>query len=72
MKLLFNVWSTMSYLLITINYLISIIAIISILLIKLLFFTGPGAGKQFGMDAPGRSRNEIGPPSKQKLSLEND
>lgn len=28
------------------------------------------AGKQFGMDAPIRGRNEIGPPSKQKLSLE--
>lgn len=67
MKLLLNELLNMSYLLITISYLISII---SILLITLLFVTGPGAGKQFGMDAPVRGRNEIGPPSKQKLSLE--
>lgn len=60
----------MYYLLFTINFLISTIAVIFVLLIKLLLFTGPGAGKQFAINAPGRGRNEIGPPSKQNMSLE--
>lgn len=51
----------MYYLLFTINFLISTIAVIFVLLIKLLLFTGPGAGKQFGI---------VGPPSKQNMSLE--
>lgn len=62
--------SNIYYLLFIINFLISTIAVIFVLLKKLLLFTGPGAGKQFGIDAPGRGRNEIGPPSKQIMSLE--
>lgn len=62
--------SNIYYLLFTINFLISTIAVIFVLLKKMLLFTGPGAGKQFGIDAPGRGRNEIGPPSKQNMSLE--
>lgn len=46
------------------------IIIIPVLFIELLLFSGQGGGKQFGMDAPGRGRNEIGPPFKQKMSLE--
>lgn len=46
------------------------IIIIPVLFIELLLFSGPGGGKQFGMDAPGRGRNEIGPPFKKKMSLE--